>query len=173
MGDGSSLHTELEVARGSSLHWAPEPVIITARASHRSTMQVDVASGAEVTVAEVVVDGRDADDRGGRLVSELGLRIDGVTTLRSSYDTRTPGWNDAGGTAGARCLGTRLAVRRESLDTPPDPPPGATSALLRPEGGGLLALALGERPDVVSAELERLVVGRPFSRASRSPRRAG
>ena len=36
------------------------------------------------------------------------------------------------------------------------PPPGATSALLRPEGGGLLALALDDAPPGARAELERL-----------------
>ncbi len=154
-GDGSSLHTELSVAAGASLHWSPEPVIVTARADHRSTLRVDVAGDGEVTVDEVVVDGRNGDDRGGRLVSELHLAVDGVTALQSSYDTRTPGWNDTGGVAGARCLGSRLAVRRD-VD-PVGSRPGPASAVLRPEGGGLLALALGERPDDVRAELERLV----------------
>ena len=159
-GDGSSLHTELSVAPGASLRWSPEPVIITARAEHRSTMRVDVGRDAEVTVDEVVVDGRNAEDRGGRLISELALTIDSVTTLRSSYDTRTPGWNAGGGLDGARCLGTRLAVRHDDADAPHDPRPGPTSGLLRPDGGGLLALALAERPTEVTAELERLVPGR-------------
>lgn len=157
-GDGSSLHTELSVGPGASLHWSPEPVIITARADHRSTMEVDVADGAEVTVDEVVVDGRNDADRGGRLVSELGLRLGGVTTLRSSYDTATPGWNASGGTGGARCLGTRLAVRTADATSPEQGiAPGPASALLRPEGGGLLALALDDAPAGAPAELERLV----------------
>ena len=158
-GEGSSLHTELSVAAGASLRWSPEPVIITARAEHRSTMQVDVARDAEVTVDEVVVDGRNDGDRGGRLISELALAIDGVTALRSSYDTRTAGWNAGGGVAGARCFGTRLAVRHE--DSAHDTRPGPSSGLLRPDAGGLLALALGERPDEVAGELERLVPDRP------------
>ena len=166
-GDGSSLHTELSVGPGASLHWSPEPVIITARADHRSTMEVDADEGAEVTVDEVVVDGRNDADRGGRLVSELGLRLGGVTTLRSSYDTATPGWNASGGTGGARCLGTRLAVRTAvttGLEQGAAPLPGPASALLRPEGGGLLALALDDAPAGALAELERLAprpVGAP------------
>ena len=168
-GEGSSLHTELSVAAGASLRWSPEPVIITARAEHRSTMQVDVGDGAEVTVDEVVVDGRNDDDCGGRLVSELVLTVDGVTSLRSSYDTRTPGWNAGGGVAGARCLGTRLAVRHDDAEAPHDPPPGPSSGLLRPEAGGLLALALGGRPTEVSAELDRLVPAPARPAADRRP----
>ncbi len=109
-GTGSSLHTDIRVGPRASLHWAPEPVIVTGRADHRSTTLVEVAAGSRVTVDELVVDGRNDGDRGGRLVAELGLTLDGATSLRSSYDTTAPGWNGPGGTDGARCLATRLAV---------------------------------------------------------------
>ena len=157
-GHGSSLHTEIRVAPDASLHWAPEPVIITRRADHRSTTLVEASAGATVTVDELVVDGRNDDDRGGRLVSELGLTLDGVTSLRSSFDTATPGWNGPGGTDGARCLGTRLAVGHPNEAVPTTTAtPSARAGLLRPERGGLLAVAVGDDPAGTRSEIERLL----------------
>ncbi|MDQ2678987.1 MAG: urease accessory protein UreD [Actinomycetota bacterium] len=156
-GDGSSLHTEIHVGPDASLHWAPEPVIITGRADHRSTTLVEVAAGSRVTVDELVVDGRNDDDRGGRLVSELGLSLDGLTSLRSSFDTATPGWNGPGGTDGARCLGTRLAVGHPVEVAPTVAVSSACAGLLRPERGGLLAVAVADDPGSARSEIERLL----------------
>ena len=155
-GEGSTLRTEIVVDEGASLHWAPEPVIITAGARHRSITSVEVARRARVAVDELVVDGRNAEDRGGRLTSELALDIDGGPVLRSSYDTSTPGWDGPGGTDGARCLATRLAVGH---DPDEDASPGTvtTATLLQPEGGGRLAVSLAEEPTDARSQLDEVL----------------
>lgn len=152
---GTRMDTHLEVASGASLHWAPEPVILTAHANHLSTMRVDVAGSATVHVDEVVVAGRHDAERSGRLVSELVLAVDDTVTLRSSFDTATPGWHGPGGTDGARCLGTRLS-HDDALRNTSDGAPTAHGARLQPEGGGLLAMSLAGDPVTARRRLDEL-----------------
>lgn len=151
-GSGTRLTTRLHVAAGATLTWRPEPVIVTARARHRSTLVADVATGGTLVADELVVFGR-SDEAAGQFASVTDLRRDGEPTCLTSFDTATPGWSGPGGTAGAKVIGTRLVVH-------PSDPLGdtvlvdANTVVLRPERGGLLATTLAPTPDQARSQLE-------------------
>jgi len=158
-GGGTSIDTRLRVADGATLRWQPEPVIVTPLARHRSTMRLDAEQGASVCVDEITVMGR-SDERCGSVRSSLRMWVDDSPRLRNSFDSSLPGWDGPGGTGGARIYATRMVWRpddRGTVDgvvepTPPlqvDRPPrrpdhAPRAAVLSPEGGGHLAVALAD-----------------------------
>ncbi len=162
-GDGTRLTTRLHIGSGASLVWQPEPVIVTARARHRSRLEADVASGGTLVADELVSFGRSNEDAG-RFASMTDLRRDGATISLTSFDTATPGWSGPGGTAGAKVVGTRVVVDACGHDTSWANDDGngngvgrvdATTAVLRPAGGGTLITALSATPDGARASLAR------------------
>src|SRR5262249_26470799 len=76
-GEGTRWDTEIQVADGACLDWRPEPVILTGRARHVATTTVHAASGAEVTLDEVLVLGR-SGEIAGSLRTTLDARVDDV-----------------------------------------------------------------------------------------------
>ncbi|MHB1137414.1 MAG: urease accessory protein UreD [Microthrixaceae bacterium] len=167
-GGGTSIDTRLLVAEDASLHWSPEPVIVTALARHRSRTTVHVATGATVRVDETLVLGR-RGERAGAIASGVRVVRDDTTVLRSSFDTGQPGWDGPGGTGGASVVGTRLLVEPTHdgtgdevtptpplrADLPPASHPAARAAVLRTEHGDRLVVGLGEDPDEVAQLLDR------------------
>mgnify|MGYP001301195548 CR=1 FL=1 len=154
-GDGTRLTTRLHVGDGAALTWMPEPVIVTGRARHRSTLVADVAVGGALVADELVVLGR-SDEVPGRFVSSTDLRLGGGSTCLTSFDTATPGWSGPGGTAGAKVVGTRVVVDPADpgpVDEPATPVDGRT-VVLRPEHGGTLVTTLAPTPDVARAQLD-------------------
>jgi urease accessory protein len=158
-GEGTRITTRLEVAEGATLRWLPEPVIVTERARHRALTTVHAAADAVVCLDEVMVLGRSAEACGS-IRTALRVEVDGAPRLRTSFDSTLPGWDGPGGTAGARISATRLLLGRDVDAGPPEDrgpirtedPPAPTGAprrcaLLTPEGGGQLALALADDPD--------------------------
>jgi urease accessory protein len=157
-GDGTRLTTRLHVAAGATLAWQPEPVIVTARAAHRSATVVDVATGGALLADELVVLGR-SDEVAGRYVGEVDLRRDGVGVSLTSFDTATPGWAGPGGTAGAKVVGTRVVVDPlDAMDAAPPAPVDGRTVVLRPEGGGAIATTLAQDPDQARAQLDASLV---------------
>lgn len=154
-GEGTRLTTRLHVASGATLRWQPEPVIVTARAHHRSTMIADVETGGRLMADELVVFGR-SDEVAGPFASVTDIRRDGEPICLTSFDTATPGWSGPGGTAGAKVVGTRVVLG----------PPGAgavdvgathvdgRTVVTQPEGGGSLATTLAPNPDRARAQLD-------------------
>ncbi|CAN5711717.1 hypothetical protein BH10ACT1_BH10ACT1_05310 [soil metagenome] len=158
-GEGTRLTTRLHVAPGARLSWKPEPVIVTARARHRSTMVADVQAGGSLVADEVVVFGR-SDEAAGRFVSTTDLRRDGTAICLSSYDTATPGWSGPGGTAGAKVVGTRLVVDpSEAVDDGRGASVDRSTVVLRPEGGGSFATTLAPTPERARAQLDSVSPG--------------
>lgn len=157
-GEGTRLTTRLHVARGASLTWRPEPVIVTARARHRASLVADVATGGILVADEVVIFGR-TDEAAGPYESVTDLRRDGTPISLTSFDTSLPGWAGPGGTAGAKVVATRVVVDpfdATVTDRRPDPVDGST-VVLRPEGGGLLATTVAPDPDRARAQLDAAV----------------
>ncbi|MGN6692729.1 MAG: urease accessory protein UreD, partial [Aquihabitans sp.] len=83
-GAGTRLRTLLHVEEGASLVWQPEPVIVTERAHHRSSLVAEVASGGSLVADEVVVFGR-SGETAGRFASATELRRDGVPISVTSF----------------------------------------------------------------------------------------
>lgn len=153
-GDGTRFTTRLHVGSGATLIWQPEPVIVSARARHRSTLIVDVAAGGTLLTDELVVLGRSGEDAGAYL-SVTDVRRDGEPISLTSFDTGTPGWSGPGGTAGAKVVGTRLVVRPPpAADTGLPPHVDRSTVVLHPEGGGLLATTLAVDPERARVQLE-------------------
>ncbi len=171
-GEGTSIRTRLVVGDGAALHWAPEPVIVTALARHRSCTEVHAAEGATVRVDETLVLGRQGETSG-VISSGVVVARDGATVLRSSFDTGLPGWDGPGGTDGADVVGTRLLLGPSHgsspvevaptpplrADLPPDRPASAPRAtVLRTEHGDRLVVAVGDSPAQVAARLDAIAV---------------
>lgn len=153
-GDGTRLTTRLHVAAGAALSWMPEPVIVTARARHRSNLVADVATGGALVADELVVFGRSREEAG-RYVSVADLRRDGEPISLTSFDTATPGWSGPGGTAGAKVVGTRVILgpcdgHRSEAAAPVDD----RTVVLHPEAGGTLMTTLAATPDLARAQLD-------------------
>ena len=53
-GDGTRLHTHLRVGAGADLRWQPDPVIVTARARHRSSTTIEVDPEGSLLADELV-----------------------------------------------------------------------------------------------------------------------
>lgn len=149
-GAGTTLTTRLHVAAGAELVWQPEPVIVTARARHRSLLVADVASGGRLVADELVVLGR-TDEVPGSFTAITDLRRDGTPISLTSFDTAVPGWSGPGGTGGAKVVGTRVVLGADEVEALP---PNATSAVLRPEVGGAVATALAPDPGRARRQLD-------------------
>lgn len=158
-GEGTRLRTTVRVGAGATLRWQPEPVIVTARARHRSRTVVDVAAGGAVLFDELVVMGR-SDETPGAYLGSLEVRLDGRAVSHTSFDTSTPGWAGPGGTGGAKVVGTRVVV--DPLDGLAPAPAGPTvdrsTVVLRPEGGGAIATTLAGDPSTAAAQLDAALV---------------
>ena len=160
-GDGTRLTTRLHVAAGATLTWQPEPVIVTARARHRSGIVADVQEGGTLVADEVVVLGR-SEEAAGPYVSVTELRRDGVPISLSSFDTATPGWSGPGGTAGAKVVGTRLVVGPSYVGTVGQGTAvDGRTVVLQPERGGLLATTLAPNPEQARAQLDAALTAAP------------
>lgn len=156
-GAGTRWDTEIHVAPGARLAWRPEPVILTERALHRATTTVHAATGAEVTVDEVLVLGRSREATGS-LRSTLDVRVDDTPVLLTSIDTALPGWSGPAGVDGASVVANRLHLAA----TDPSPTSTATTSvrgatLLRPAPGCLLAVAVGAGVTEVGQALDSVL----------------
>jgi len=153
-GAGTRLFTRLHVADGATLVWQPEPVIVTARARHRSTLLAEVAAGGSLAADELVVLGRSGEDAGA-YESIADLRLDGTPVSLTSFDTATPGWAGPAGIAGAKVVGTRI-VTGASVASAEDLPGSVDrqTVMLRPEGGGAIATTLAADPATARCQLD-------------------
>jgi urease accessory protein len=153
-GAGTRWDTDLHVAAGASVDWRPEPVILTERACHEATTTVHAATGADVTVDEVLVLGR-AGEATGSLRSTLAVRVDDAPVLLTSIDTSRPAWSGPAGVDGAPVVAHRLHVGSDEAPGTAGPPPGA--ALLRPAPGCRLAVAVAADVSVARGSLDAVL----------------
>jgi urease accessory protein len=137
-GAGTRWDTDIHVADGATLDWRPEPVILTERAHHQATTSVHAAAGADITVDEVLVLGRDREATGA-LRSTLAARIDDAPALLTSIDTTLPGWSGPAGVDGATVVANRLRIG--GPETPIAAVTQRGAALLQPAPGCRLAIA--------------------------------
>jgi urease accessory protein len=141
----SHAAVRLRVGAGADLRWQLEPLVVTAGAEHRSTVDVDADPSATVVVAETAVLGRTAG-RPGRYRSSWRVRCGGRPLLSCDLDVgqgAPDGWDGPAVVGGARVLVTALVTG------PALPPEGAQvdgGEALRLAGPGVLLTWLGHDP---------------------------
>lgn len=140
-GDGTRSRLSVQVADGASLHWRTEPIIVTERARHRAVTTAAVAATGSLTIEETIIFGRH-EEPAGSMNSSLELLIDTEVVSLTSWDSSLPGWTGPGGLGTARSLATTV-LAGTALDTAAIPEPSATTAVLRPERGGVIITSLG------------------------------
>lgn len=141
-GIGTRWDTDIHVADGARLDWRPEPQVLTERARHEASTTVHATAGADLTLDEVLVLGRDREATGA-LRSTLSVRVDGAPVLLTSIDTSLPAWSGPGGVHGAAVVAHRLRLSGDDsapIDTQPSPNQ-PSAALLQPAPGCRLAVA--------------------------------
>jgi urease accessory protein len=153
-GAGTRWDTDIHVAEGATLDWRPEPVILTERACHAATTTVHAASGADVTLDEVLVLGRTGEATGS-IRSTLAVRIDDTPVVLTSIDTSLPAWDGPAGVHGATVVANRLRLGPDGGAEVDPAPRGA--ALLRPGPGCRLAVATAERVADARGALEAVL----------------
>jgi urease accessory protein len=84
-GAESVLRVSVTVAPGGRLEYLPEPVVVTARARHRSVLSVTLADGASLLLREELLLGRH-DEAGGTARSVLRADYAGRPLLRHSVE---------------------------------------------------------------------------------------
>lgn len=103
----SCADVHLTVGAGAHLRWQPRPLVVTADAEHRLTMQATAADGARALIAETVV------LAGGRYRSSWRVTYAGAPLLHADLDVgpgAAYGWDGPAGTGGARVLVTALLI---------------------------------------------------------------
>lgn len=83
-GDGSTLEVDLRVGARAQLHWSPEPMVSVVGSDHRTTVRLQAAADAVVTMRESVSLGRHGE-ASGRLALRQRVVVAGVAVL--DHDT--------------------------------------------------------------------------------------
>lgn len=155
-GDAASWRVELSVAAGATLHWSPQPTVVTDGADFRTAIDATIAEDAFLTVRETVVLGR-AGQLGGAYRGALAATVGGRPLLRheSIVDGADAELSGPAGTGGYRVLGTVLVAGAGVTETQRGhAEPGLRWAVLPLEGPGYLVLVLGHTASAVDAVLD-------------------
>jgi urease accessory protein len=159
-GSGTRWDTDIRVADGARLDWRPDPVILTGRACHQSTTTVRAATGADVTLDEIVVLGR-GDETGGALRATVEASIDDTAVVCTSMDTSLPGWSGPAGIDGASVIANRLrlgaAGAGASSRVAPRPHAACRSSLLEPTPACRMAVAMADDVTEVRTSLDAVL----------------
>ncbi|MGH8905861.1 MAG: urease accessory protein UreD [Egibacteraceae bacterium] len=144
-GQWSTAHVHAHVATGGTLWWQPQPLVLTARALHRSAAHVAVDDGGVVVWWEELVLGR-SGEAPGSLTARLTVDHAGQPLVR--HDLRAgpawPGWDSCAALGPYRIHVTVCAagVTPRCHDAMPALSP--TAAVLACDGPGLLVTASGD-----------------------------
>jgi urease accessory protein len=137
----SRLEVRAVVEDGASLQLWPEPIVAAAGCEHVTSVRIDMAADARVTLREELVGGRSCDSTSGRLRCELHLDRAGAPVL---HQTLRLGPDTAYGATRltARCVGTLLVVGPRVGDWDADvmdfPAPDTVVCALAAPGGWLV-----------------------------------
>lgn len=111
-GGSTRLHVDAQVGEGSTLTWAPEPLIICAQSTHVSTTRIELDGDAALDWTDELVLGRTGEDLGTiALVTELGIIVDGRPLLEDGMELRpseASSWMGPAVLDDARYVGTRI-----------------------------------------------------------------
>jgi urease accessory protein len=155
-GGGTVHHVRLAVGSGASVDWRPEPLIVTAGATHVQAASIRLAPTAQLDWTDIVVLGRHGEEPG-----RAELRLDCVvagdrgagdggagdrTLLRHhlSVGPGAPGWSGPAVVGRNRNLGVRLRAGPDL--SPPRTSHGDGWAWMRLDGPGWMLSAVA--PDL-------------------------
>jgi urease accessory protein len=145
-GAESRVAVRLRAGAGASVSYLPEPTVITARACHTASLEVDLAGDACLHTREVLVLGR-AGERPGVLTTSMSVARGGVPVVRQHLTVGDPDLDaSAAFLAGKRVLATALHVD----DAPRPPASGEWWSRTPLAAGGTLTTALAD--DAVTAQ---------------------
>lgn len=108
----SHAEVRLRAAAGAVLRWQPQPLVVTAGAEHRLTVELDVEPSATVVVAETALLGR-SPGRPGRYRSSWRATCGGRPLLSCDLDVgpgSPGGWDGPAVVGSARVLVTGLVT---------------------------------------------------------------
>jgi urease accessory protein len=155
----SVLRVRVLVEPGGRLTWAPEPLVVTARAEHRVEVDIEAGTDTRVWWRDELVLGRHGE-RPGRCVVSLRADLGPVPWLRHDLAVGPPGW-DAGAVLGP-CRVAGSVLTNDVDGGVPGTAPAGQAARLPLEAGGTLTVALAsDRPT-----LARLLPSVPVPRSS-------
>lgn len=165
-GAASSTDVRVAVGSGASLRWRPRPVVLVRGCDHHAETTIDLADDAVLLWREEVVLGRHGEEPGS-LRQRLTIDRAGRPLLRTevAVGPRWPGSLGPAGTAGARAVGTVVAV---GLDLAPVSMEGVRLVVQRLAEGAVLLTALADRPGDLTLALDQAsAVGEASSRGER------
>jgi urease accessory protein len=152
----SRAAVDIRVDDGGSLHYAPEPTVVTARALHTASLRAELSGAARLRCRETLVLGR-TDEPSGRLVSDWHVVRDEVALLRQRLTVGDPTLDASpAGLAGHRVLATELRVGDPDISSPVS---GDWWSLVPLAHGATLATALAH--DAVTAGRRLAEAGPP------------
>lgn len=137
------------VGAGATLVWAPQPLVITARADHVVEIRIDVDGGGGLWWREEIVLGRSGEEPGRGLMS-LSATWGGRPWARHAICVGGPGWDGPAGLAGARVVGSVLS---SDPAVPLHSSGGARSRAFALDLAGTLVTAIGDDRLAVAAAL--------------------
>lgn len=145
-GAWSAMQAHARIAAGGVLCWCPEPLLLTARAAHRSVTQVTGDDGGSMVWWQELVLGR-TGEAPGSLVSRLAVDYAGVPLVRHELRVgpEWPGWDSHAALGPYRihimvCAAGAAPCWRDGSA----PALSDTAAALACEGPGLLVTAAGD-----------------------------
>lgn len=162
----STMRLAVEVGRGATLRWLPEPTVLVRGADHRLTTVVAIEADADLEWRDEVVLGRHGESSGS-LVHRIRIERDGRALLCTEVAVG-PAWPTSAGPAGiggARVLASTVLVgqpARALLGRPgagvatSDSAGSVRSAALPLGDDAVLLTALGDDVDATRAALIRL-----------------
>lgn len=170
-GGPSTMGTVLDVGRGATLRWLPEPTIAVRGCDHRARTRIRLRAGATLVWRDEVVLGRHGEAPGS-ILQRLAVDVCGRPLLRSDV-ALGPRWPASLGPAGAgegcRAVGTLLVagptaafVRRAWAAGGPGGVPAAgvagagavRAAVLDLDGPGVVLGAVAARAGALAAVLD-------------------
>jgi urease accessory protein len=151
----SRFDVTVDLRAGAQLDWAPEPVVVSAGAVHRSTIGIELTATSRLQWRDVIVLGRHARPPG-RSITRWRVRRAGRPLFAHDLDVGAgapTGWDGPAVLACGRVVGSLLVVDPDltSDDVVPVVPGATTYALAGP---AYLVVAVGDTTVEVIAALD-------------------
>jgi urease accessory protein len=157
----SRLHVEVDVARGGSLEWMPEPTVLVRGSDHEVHVHLALEAGASVVWRDETVLGRFGEPPGS-LLARLTVDRAGMPLLRNDLAVG-PRWPGSQGPAGVgadtRAVGAVLVVgpRAPAVAAGGEPVAGSRAAVLPLAPDAVLVAAVAHTPGALRAALDALI----------------
>jgi urease accessory protein len=159
-GEPSTMTLRVDVGRGATLRWLPEPTIVVRGCDHRASTRIRLAEDANLLWRDEIVLGRDGEPPGSirqHMLIDVGSR----PLLRNELDLgpRWPGSLGPAGVGAAAAVGTMVGVGPAMAMIAPCPRIGVRMATLPLDGAeAAMVIAVAERSGALAGAFEHLLV---------------